>query len=174
MSEPGTFVMTPRGWATLGRCVPALVAVPATGTGRPLVAATALVLAVWSDVLVVQIARRFHWPATLSTGQLDALVDCVSFVAVPAMCVLALVPGWTLLAGVLVFVAAGLFRLARFQAEGLVQGGYRGMPVTYNGYLFPAAIVVIHVTPTASPLWWYVPLLLSAGLMVGTFIVPEF
>lgn len=74
-----------------------------------------------------------------------------------------------------VFVLAGAFRLARFAAEGLVNGGYRGLPVTYNGYLIPLT-GILTATVLPYPGWvWPAALIALAGLMVSTrFTVPEF
>jgi len=36
------------------------------------------------------------------------------------------------------FILAAASAWPAFNTEGLVDGRYRGLPVTYNGYLFPA------------------------------------
>jgi phosphatidylserine synthase len=49
-----------------------------------------------------------------------------------------------------VFVAAGAFRLARFNVEGLAGSTYRGLPVTYAGVLVPLAVLVSGWTEVVS------------------------
>ncbi len=74
-----------------------------------------------------------------------------------------------------VFLVAGVYRLARFQVEGLVNHRYRGMPVTYNGYWFPLAGVIVHFGPAWSTAIPAITLLLTSALMASRHLsVPEY
>jgi phosphatidylserine synthase len=166
--------MSGRVWLSLARSLPGILSLVFSGLGQQALAAWSLVVAVWADAATGWLARRLGSAPSASSVAMDGVVDCLSFVAAPACFALRASPRPELAPAIAVFVAAGLFRLARFQVEGLVRGGYRGLPVTYNGYIFPAAaLLVFYEAGWDTILFWHVPLLLSAGLMVGTFRVPE-
>src|SRR5262249_47259424 len=74
-----------------------------------------------------------------SDVQIEGFVDFVSFVWAPLAFVWCGGRPWWLYPVAAVFVLAGMFRLARFNVEGMVRGGYRGLPVTYNAVLLPVA-----------------------------------
>ena len=168
------FQMSARVWLSMARSLPGILSLAFSGLSRPALAGWSLVVAVWADAAAGWLARRLGSASTASSGQMDGVVDCLCFVAAPACFAMCTSPRRELAPAIVVFVAAGLFRLARFQVEGLVSGGYRGLPVTYNGYIFPAAALLLFYEPGwDAVLFWYVPLILSAGLMVGTFRVPE-
>src|SRR4051794_23183635 len=79
-----TLEMTPRTWLCLVRSIPAIVAMVASGWGHPLVAGSCLVIAVWADACAGWCARRAGWGQTPAGIQIEGLVDCCSFVVVPA------------------------------------------------------------------------------------------
>jgi len=169
----GAFAMTPRMWLCLARSLPAIVALTVSAGGSAL-PGVCLVLAVWADACAGWVARRAGWSQSPAGVALEGLVDCVSFVAEPAAFVASLCPRRELVPALALFVLGGIYRLARFQVEGLVSGGYRGLPVTYNGYSFPAAALALFYLPGWNAFAvWCVLLPLVAGLMVSTFIVPE-
>jgi len=174
LHDPAKFEMTPRSWASLARTVPGIVALVLSGLGNSFAAGCCLVLAVWADAIAVWCARRAGWRDTPTVVRLEALVDCVSFVAAPAALVASLCHRVEVTPAIVVFVLAGLYRLARFQIEGMVNGGYRGLPVTYSGYIIPAAALALFYLPDWSGvLVWSVLLPVVAMLMVSKFIVPE-
>lgn len=166
--------MTIRDWASLGRSLPGVAALIFSVWGSPLAAAVCLVLAVWIDVIVSWWARRAGRAQTELGISIENLADCVCFVAAPAAFALSGCMDRRIAAPLFVFALAGIFRLARFQLEGLVHGGYRGLPVTYNGYLFPAlALILFHWPLWNSLLVWGPFLLIVSALMVSKFVVPE-
>jgi phosphatidylserine synthase len=132
-----SFVMSRRAWLCLARVIPGVAALLASMQGRLLIAGLCLVSAVWADVIVVWIARRKGWRESVAAIQIENLTDFFCFVAVPAAFAFAVCRNQYLAFAIAMFVVCGIFRLARFQVEGLVRGGYRGLPVTYNGYIFP-------------------------------------
>jgi phosphatidylserine synthase len=137
-------------------------------------AVTGLVLCVWLDALAGWLARRRKWPRTGFAMECETLVDFLCFVWAPVAWLTA--PGAPLMtwlsAGV--FVLAGIFRLARFRVEGLVRGGYRGLPVTYNGYVIPAVGAMVATVLPQPAIVWPITLLALAVAMVSTrFVVPE-
>lgn len=170
-----TFEMTRRAWLSLARLLPGILVLVSSALGQPWMASSCLVIAVWADAVAGWCARRAHWSQTPSGIQIEALVDCICFVAAPAAFAMCVCPRPELAIAIAIFVVAGVFRLARFQAEGLIRGGYRGLPVTYNGYIFPGtAVALLHFGGWNAWPVWSVLLLMVAGLMVSTVVVPEF
>lgn len=98
---------------------------------------------IWLELLACKLfqvepgaERRKNWRL------MDAAADSFSFLLMPVAVFLALTcldPGthWSLPLSAGVFLAAGLFRIARFLREGLTDGCFLGLPVTYTGYLWP-------------------------------------
>ncbi len=160
--------------ATFLRGVPGLIAIAAAALHSLLIAGVALVLAVWADALAGWIARRCSLSKTPSVTTTELLVDLVCFIWAPAQFVLAQTTHPAALAGLAVFVAAGLFRLARFGVEGLINGRYRGLPVTYNGYIFPLAALANHYDGNHAPALFATVLVVVSALMVSRKLtVPE-
>lgn len=159
----------------LARTAVALTVIAATGGFGRTVTAAGLVACVWLDAFAGRCARRRGWEKTRFATACEMLADFVCFVWAPVAWVTAADgSAATRLAGG-VFVLAGVFRLARFQAEGLVRGGYRGLPVTYNGYLIPAAgVLVATVLPYPAWVWPAVFAGLAAAMASTRFVVPEF
>lgn len=134
-----------------------------------------LILAVWADAAVGFIAKRRQWPARSEHIQADALADCACFIWAPAHFLVVLHPSIPVLAAIPLFFFAGIYRMVRFAAEGLVGGTYRGLPVTYNGYLIPCGALAAHY---AGPPWGAgigaATLLTAAALMVSSRLkIPE-
>ena len=166
--------MTLRGWTSLGRSLPGVAAIIFTELDSPAIAGVCLVIAVWADAVASWWARRAGSTQTPLGVQIENLADCVCFVAAPVAFALCVSKDRRIAISLAVFALAGIFRLARFQVEGLVRGGYRGLPVTYNGYLFPAMALILFYWPSGnSPLVWAPFLLVVSALMVSTFVVPE-
>lgn len=162
----------PRFWPdaegawTIGRAVLGFAATAWAVAGNVFVCAGALVLCVWADALGGYLARR-HGTKSASTVALESLADATCFVAAPVAltCRLASSPRIGLSIGLIVFLAA-LWRLARFQVEGLEDGRYAGLPVTYNGYVFPAATLLVSLLPA-----WRDLLLAILGLTVSVLMI---
>ena len=151
----------------------AIIAQPAEWTRW--LGAGGLVACVWMDAVAGWLARRRTWLHSPFSRQSELLADFICFIWAPVAWVAADGLDWPAWAGAGVFVVAGAYRLARFQAEGLVRGGYRGLPVTYNGYLIPLAGLLAATILPWSQWIWPVVFVILAGLMCTTrFVVPEF
>lgn len=169
-------------WLTLIRATPGLVSIALALSGRPLYAGIALVLAVWCDAGLGFLAKKRAWEKGATHRQLDTCVDIVCFVWAPVQFVNALVVAQSSTLTIVfvlatsVFIFAACFRVARFNVEGLVNGRYRGLPVTYNGYIFPLTAPIAHYVPALdAAILFGVVFVLTAALMVTTRIsVPEF
>lgn len=133
-----------------------------------------LVLCVWMDAATGRIFRR-RGPKSPGTSALETHADAFCFIVAPMgfAAALATAPWPRFLLPV--FLLAAVYRMARFQVQGLVRGGYAGLPVTYNGYLFPLAGLAAHAFPPWANGILAVLLLAVSGLMVSKrFVVPEF
>jgi len=168
--RPGIF-----GGLILLRSLPGLAAIALSLQGRLWAAGAFLVLAVWADVALGWLASRRKWEKGNSQKQIEGFVDFLCFLWAPVQFAVALCPHPALWALVPVFILAGAFRLARFNVEGLVGGRYRGLPVTYNGYLFPLAALASHyLSPRATPFIFGGLFLLLALLMASSVLrIPE-
>lgn len=175
--ESHRFNLDRYGWLILLRLLPGAVAIPFALYGRFLVAGICLVLAVWADVLVGGLARRRGWPRRVEHREVEGLVDCCSFVVAPVFFVLIQCHVPLVLGAALLFLGCGIFRIARFNVEGLdVDGKYTGLPVTYNGYSLPLLAVASHFagSEVAAPLFAG-GLFLFSFLMVSRHVrIPEF
>ncbi len=102
-------------------------------------------------------------------GTLDSLADTVAFGVAPAVLVLSqFPPSVPLMAGGTLFVACGIFRLARFSV--LPKGpAFVGMPITVNGLLFPFLTLV-----GVNEWICLAALLILSTLMVSKLNVPRF
>jgi len=91
---------------------------------------------------------------------LDALVDAVVFVLVPAFWYLTVTArDWPVWTAVLGFVFCGIFRLIRFALQGLsADGQFEGLPVTYTGYLWPLIVALERIS-----IWLPIPMILLAS-----------
>lgn len=129
----------PGSWrtaCTLARATPGVVALWSAVRAMVPAASVSLLVAVWADAAAGWAARRARWEQGPYAPHLDELVDLLDFVAAPAALAIAVAHEPVALPFAGTFVLCGIFRLARFSVEGLVDGRYRGMPVTYNGYVF--------------------------------------
>lgn len=175
-SERPTLRTDARLAAAFLRCTPGFASLVMSWTGRTAWAAGFLVLAVWADAAAGVIARRRKWPARPEHVHLDALVDLTCFVWAPAQFFAVVDPSIPVLSAILLFAFVGIYRMARFRAEGLMDGKYRGLPVTYNGYLIPlAALAAKHAGPSWDTEIRVAALVLAAALMVSSKLrIPEF
>lgn len=161
--------------AVLGRCLLGLAIVGAAHLGAALVASASLVLCVWVDALTGHAFRR-RFAKGQATEALETLGDAICFIWAPVeVMALATGPSWTLAIAAPVFVLAAAWRMARFTVEGLEAGRYVGLPVTYAGYAFPAAVLLAHLWPAASAAIFLILCLVLATLMVTRRLhIPEF
>lgn len=118
------------------------------------------ILPIWSEVLASRITRVE--PSLEKSKKwliADAVVDALVFLIVPG--------GWFLWmthearfvegAAVLIFVLGGVWRLINFTRTGLNTDGYfRGLPVTYTGYLW----ILLILCRSVNGEWLVAPLLL--------------
>jgi CDP-diacylglycerol--serine O-phosphatidyltransferase len=174
-ADPGAFRPGILGWLILLRSLPGLAAVALSLQGRLWAAGAFLVLAVWADVALGWLASQRKWVKGNSQKQIEGFTDFLCFLWAPVQFTVALCPHPVLWALAPVFILAGAFRLARFNVEGLVGGRYRGLPVTYNGYLFPLAALASHyLFPRATPfLFGGLFLLLALLMATSTLRIPE-
>ena len=123
--------------ATFLRAAPAYAAVIFALTHHYALPALLLALSVVCDGIFGMLKKRFACRDNLMQSHLEGLTDFFAFGVCPAMfCILA-APGIIVYAAAFVFLCAGIFRIARFNCEGLRGGYYRGLPITYNGYIVP-------------------------------------
>lgn len=139
-------------------------------------AALLILIAVVMDSLDGRVARRLD--STTSIGkELDSLCDLVSFGVAPALLIYSqLLADKLMVAGllvVLVYIACGAFRLARFNVSG-APDYFVGVPITFSG-LFLAIVSLLAVyLPAYFPVWLIVLLvLLLSYLMVSSIRVPK-
>lgn len=159
----------------MARSTPGLAAIAAAAEGQPALAGVLLAGAVATDLAVDSVAERRGWLRGASEIQIEGFVDFVCFVWAPLAFVWSTGrPAWLWLPGA-IFVLAGAFRLARYNVEGMVSGGYRGLPVTYNAVLLPAAqLLVSPLGPRAGTAVVAMVLLATAALMATSrFVMPR-
>lgn len=125
------------------------------------IAAGLLAVAFLADGLDGYVAKRLKQQRK-GGMYLDSLADICAFGFAPFVIALILIEErvFAVLAG-LVFVAAGIYRLARFQDTG---GSYQGMPITANGVFFPLLLLLL---PSYLAVWVPLYFLASAGLMAS-------
>jgi phosphatidylserine synthase len=168
-----TFRIEPEGVWVLVRLLVGFAATILAQIGWLSSAGAAMVLCVCLDGVVGFVFRR-HQPKSANTVALETYADAVCFVAAPIQFAAALAKTALPIILLPVFLLAATYRLARFDVEGLVNGGYAGLPVTYNGLLFPAAGLAVHFFPGAAD-WILAGLLLAvSALMISRrLVVPE-
>jgi CDP-diacylglycerol--serine O-phosphatidyltransferase len=125
-----------------------------------------LVIAVLFDVLDGEIARLFHQSGKLGK-YLDSLADIISFGVAPVVFGIMQNQSIISLIAYALFLCCGMLRLARFHAVEF-KGIYEGMPITFNGIIFPVVFVV------GLPVIFY-PLVfaVSAVLMISGFKIKK-
>ena len=137
-------------------------------------AGVVLVLCVWIDAITGWYFRR-RGPKSPSTTELEIYADASCFVAAPIELAFVLARSSWPIVCLPVFLVAAVYRLARFQVQGLIGKGYLGLPVTYNGYLFPLAGLAAHFLPNGTDAILVVLLIATSALMVSNrIVVPEY
>jgi len=155
--------MKPADYFSIGNGLAGVLAILFIRTGNIPYAAYALIVAVLFDYTDGFVAKRGK--TTKFGMHLDSLADMISFGVAPvAIMYVVVVNTPFVIFSSLVFVAAGMYRLARFQTK----KSYQGMPITLNGVFVPIILLIdtFHTTVV-----WYLPLYfcVAAILMVSTF-----
>ena len=138
-----------------------------------------LVWAVFFDWNDGNIARRMKGRTEkqkMFGGQLDSLIDIVSFGVCPAVVLLSYgdFSPW-FLPGAFIIVAAGVLRLSYFNVYGLVStSSYQGMAIDNNG-IFLVLVFVFHdlISPSAFTAVLYIIILTLALLNVAPIKTPK-
>jgi CDP-diacylglycerol--serine O-phosphatidyltransferase len=129
---------------TLAGAASGLVAVGASFEGALDVAAVLLVFSAACDRFDGKLARYLGRKHGGFGAELDNLADAIGFGVAPAALGFAVglrsIPEVVLL---VVFTLAGISRLARFAYVKMDGPYYAGMPITYNGYIFPIAYLLV-------------------------------
>lgn len=125
---------------------------------------------VFLDFLDGRIARMQKTASDFGM-HLDSLCDLVAFGLVPAVIAMLIGPrSSVLLLLAFLFVAAGAFRLARFQTTP-VRGGFQGVPITVNGVFVGIGLIFLPIGVLQVLFPWY--FVLMAALMAGSFKVKK-
>ena len=138
-----------------------------------------LILAVFFDWSDGKIARRMKSRTDSQRtfgGQLDSLIDIVSFGVCPAIVLLSYgdFSPW-FIPGAFIIVAAGVLRLSYFNAYGLVgESSYQGLAIDNNG-IFLALLFVFHdlVSTSVFTTLLYLAILALAVLNVAPIRTPK-
>jgi CDP-diacylglycerol--serine O-phosphatidyltransferase len=103
--------------------------------------------------------------------QIDSLADIVSFGVAPAVLFAALSqPGIITTAVLVFFVACGMLRLARYNVS--KADGFEGVPITNNGWIFPA-LYFLYLEVPQTLLAWPVIYLVMGFLMISSIKIPR-
>jgi phosphatidylserine synthase len=175
MNSAKRFSIDPEGVCVIMRSVAGLGAAILAFAG-PAVASGALIIAcVWADFGIGRL-RKHSGISSPNALALEPFADLTDFVMAPMAFTIALAGlAPLILVGLAIFFVAANYRLARFAVEGLRDDRYVGLPVTYNGYIFPAAGIVGWLMPSLAGLIFFAVLLAVAGLMISRRLtVPEF
>ncbi|MDD5269738.1 MAG: hypothetical protein PHE80_00950 [Candidatus Omnitrophica bacterium] len=166
----GTFVYL----ITVSRIIPSFISIILALNRDYVIAAIALIFAVWLDSLVV-LAKKGRAHKIEFQLQLEGFVDFFSFIISPAIFLLMAEYGFLPVIAAFIFVVSGIWRISRFNAEGLLGGYYRGLPVTYNGYIVPLAYFSVSILNLNAyqGLIFSVIMMLSAVLMVSPIKIKE-
>jgi CDP-diacylglycerol--serine O-phosphatidyltransferase len=133
-------------------------------------AAILMLTAIVFDFLDGKIARLLRQQNEFGK-QIDSLADIVSFGVAPAVFYAALVPLTILTTAILVFfVACGVLRLARYNVS--QTKGFRGIPITNNGWIFPLLYFLSLGFPSTLYVWPAVYLVVGF-LMISNIRIPR-
>jgi phosphatidylserine synthase len=166
---PQTFAIGCYDWLIVARgALPFGVVLLGCEEQQQTLACGGLVAAVWADVILSWVALRKGWRKQAGTVQVEGFVDFLAFLWGPTQFVLAFFHAPLLIPPALLFIGAGIYRLARFNTEGLVEGRYCGLPVTYNGYWFPLAALAVWYWSVLVPTWTFGILLLVLAVLMAS------
>ena len=84
--------------------------------------------------------------------ELDSLADLISFGVAPAALYHALhEPRTPIVLILILFIVCGMLRLARYNIS--TGEGFEGIPITVNGFLFPALYLLYIFKPSSIVIW---------------------
>jgi len=120
---------------SLGNGVMGLLAIISSFNAKPELAAIAILIAGIFDFFDGRIARRLSLASPFGV-QLDSLCDICSFIVAPCMFLYTVseLNIYLRVAAIIVYLIAGLLRLARFNITGTTGNGkyFEGMPVPFS------------------------------------------
>jgi CDP-diacylglycerol--serine O-phosphatidyltransferase len=119
-----------------------LAAIQAAHVGEWEMALRFILVAAVADAMDGTIARLLHASSNMGK-ELDSLSDLVTFGAAPAFLFAsryAEAPTEVIFGGMVLFVAAGAYRLARYNGQASRGDAFCGMPITAAGVLLAAAV----------------------------------
>jgi len=148
------------------RSLPAFAAVYFSALRHFFIASCLLIISVILDFFVGVIKKKIRNQNREFQLHLEGLVDSLSFGVSPGIFVFLQEPNPALFTAVFIFCAGAMFRIARFNCEGLINGCYRGLPVTYNGYIIPAVYFLIRFSGFPKPSVFYIYILLIVTLLM--------
>ncbi|HIJ78547.1 MAG: CDP-alcohol phosphatidyltransferase family protein [Desulfobulbaceae bacterium] len=131
----------------------------------------------WSDGIIARRLTGRNDKQREFGGQLDSLIDIVSFGVCPAIVLLSYAnfSPW-FLPGAFIIVAAGVLRLSYFNVFGLVdESTYLGLAMDNNAIILPFVFLLLGVvTQPLAPILLYILILLLAALNVAPIKTPKF
>ncbi len=131
----------------------------------------------WSDGIIARRLQGRNDQQREFGGQLDSLIDIVSFSICPAIILLSYghFSPWYL-PGAFILVAAGALRLSYFNIFGLVEEStYMGLALDNNAIILVFAFLLDGViSPAAFSVFIYILLLLIAAFNVASIKTPKF
>jgi CDP-diacylglycerol---serine O-phosphatidyltransferase len=131
-----------------------------------------LIFAVLFDFLDGKVARLTKKSSKLGFD-IDSLADMVSFGVSPAVMIMSIFSSWISLTAGIFLTICGLLRLARFNIS-KKNNGYEGMPITFNGILFPLLYFLAHYNLIVLNLYIFsIIAILSGFLMVSNIKVKK-
>lgn len=167
---------------TLGNACFGFFSIMQASTGNVIAAAYCIVIAAIFDFLDGRIARYFSCVSYLG-AELDSLCDAVSFCVAPAILLYSYClqeSGIRAIVVLTIYLCAGLFRLARFNASrNYATSFFSGLP-TPMAACFLASIVMYHTWLSKQGLFFVEPkglmtlTILIALLMISTIPFPSF
>jgi CDP-diacylglycerol--serine O-phosphatidyltransferase len=149
---------------TIGNLTCGMLAIFASAEGSTPLAAAFLFVALILDTFDGKVAGWMNQRSEFGK-QLDSLADLVSFGVAPAYMYFAQAGRhWAELIILVAFVTCGMLRLARYNISHA--SGFEGVPITVNGFVFPALVSIGAILPETIKIWPWVFVVLSV-LMVS-------
>lgn len=131
-----------------------------------------LLFATLFDFLDGKVAR-FTKKSSKLGFDIDSLADVISFGVAPAIMIITMFNHWLVLSSGIFLVLCGLLRLARFNVTE-IKGGYEGLPITFNGLIFP--LIYFLISYKIVPLNLYIVsgiAVVSGFLMISSFKIKK-
>jgi CDP-diacylglycerol---serine O-phosphatidyltransferase len=154
-------------WVTLCNLICGLLSIFFSIRGEFAAAAIMMLVAVLFDFLDGKIARMMNQVNDFGR-QLDSLADMVSFGAAPAVFGYSMgLDSFISITIMIFFLCCGALRLARFNI--IRADCFIGVPITTNGYVFPAAYFVLGQFTAVFILFYFV----MGVLMASSIRIPK-